>query len=212
MPWLYSEDGALKSKLQGLTVEDVNGTTQVAVRFRLPETEVANVTYPMIVIDHAGVSTAHDREHRGYTQLPYAPERQAIWWDPSAVSVSLADSPYYAEFPIPVNLDYDITLYCRKALQGVPLIPMLAQTQYLPPRFGYIINPDDHTVRSMDLLAGPEPSTVKDRDDKRLFTWSYKVRVYSEVLPSQITEFTKVTQVKTKLHYYLDNYDILYDA
>lgn len=204
MPWIYNEDGALKTKLQGLTVD---GGTPVAVRFRLPETEVANVTYPMLVIDHVGFSPAHEREHRGFVKLTYAPEGQTPWWGDSDTSITLADSPFYSNYPIPMNLDYQVTLYARKAMHGVTLVPTLATQPYLPPRFGYVIIPQDNTVRSLDLIGGPEPSTVQDQDGKRLFTWTYMVRIFSEILLSQVETFNKVANVSINLTPYLDTYD-----
>jgi hypothetical protein len=201
MTWLYSESAALKSRLQGLTVTDGNDPNgrPVLVRFRLPEDEPATAVYPMIVIDNPQVNTAHDREHRGYVRLSYAPEGNPYWGLDQAPTLDPNQSPYTTEMPIPMNLDFQVTLYTRKALHGMQLLPKLFTLPYLPPRFGGILIPADGTVRSLDIVGGPEATEIKDGDDKRLFTWTWLVRIYSEVLPYQIDGLPTVEQFQFEL-------------
>lgn len=183
MPWLLSEDAALKAKLQGLMVYEGNtpGGREIPVRFRLPQVEISNLSYPIFIIEHAGQYPAHEREHRGYIQLPYAPEGQQPWYSGPA-NAEVANSPYYSWFPFPWDLHYQITLYARfMETQAQPLVAMLATEQYLHPKFAFLNVPQDGTVRSMFLLGGPEWGYGTDGDGKRLIRVTYLVNVYSEL-------------------------------
>jgi len=191
MPWLLNEDAALKLKLQGLTVSDANSSNRpVPVRFRLPETEVADLTFPIIVISHDGWYPAPERMHSGYAKLPYAPEGYNPWFaDTGAATTTFdpTDSPYYSWFPVPYNFDYQITVYARLMHEHtIPLVSALAQYSRLDPRIGFLDIPQDGTKRTMQLLGGPELQTGKDNNGKRLFWVNYKVRVFSELVPSVI--------------------------
>lgn len=200
MTWLLNEDAGLKAKFAGLTVEAANGNLPVGVRYRLPE-QFADRTWPLIVIDHAGMDKDAEREHRGHALLPYAPEGQPKWddyTDPSA-------SPYWLEeWPIPYNLDYQISVYSRKAHHDIALRAALAQADRIPARFGYIEIPQDGTVRRLDLIGGPETEAIKDEDGKRTFVQTYMVRVSSELLPSQVAAAARVIEDGVRL-------DIEYD-
>ena len=185
MPWVYNEDGALKLKLQGLTVSDANNSSRpVPVRFRLPEDELATLTYPIIIIEHVGVNPDPSREHRGIIPLGYAPEGVAPWWPAGATSYDVTTSPIFLDFPLPYNLDYSVTIYCRKMAEHLqPLIATLASLNYLPSHFGELDIPQDGTFRELFLMQGPQIEYGKDKDDKRLFRATYMVRVETEVLP-----------------------------
>lgn len=208
MPWIYNEDAALpapKLKLQGLTVSDANNSSRpVPVRYRLPEDELATLTYPCIVIEHQGINPAPEREHRGYIQLPYAPEGYPIWWPATATSYDPALSPYYSYFPLPYNMDYSVTVYARKMSEHLqPLLAILASEKYLPYHFGFLDIPQDGTVRNMFLMQGPQIQYGKDKDDKRLFRATYMVRVMTEVIPEIFTA-VPVTEIALDLGVYSD--------
>jgi hypothetical protein len=185
MPWLRNEDAALKLKLQGLTVADGNapaGGRTVPVRYLLPEDELAALSYPIIVIEHVGLYPDPEREHRGRIQLPYAPEGYQPWYSGPANAL-VSSSPYYADFPMPYNFDYQVTLYARFMTQHVqPLVASLATERYLPAKFGYLNIPQDGTVRSMFLQGGPDFDYGKDEDDKRMIRVTYRIRVFSELV------------------------------
>lgn len=197
MTWLRNEDAALKQKFNGLTVTDENAPPlgrPVAVRFRLPETELADLDFPIIIIDPEAPSRAPDREHRGSTHLSYIPEEigtQTVptWdhatgatydWDPT--DSDLSDSPIWVQdFPLPYNFDYQVTVYTRKQNHMTELVAKLAAIDRIPARFGYLEVPEDDTVRTMDLLGGPEIAATKDGNGKRLFAAVYSIRVVSEL-------------------------------
>jgi hypothetical protein len=157
MPWLINEDRAVKAKLQGLTVTDVNAPDgrAVAVRYRVPESELAQQTFPLIVIEHAGIDKADEREHRGYVHLPYAPEGAEPWWNPDNPSYDVTKSPYLVEFPIPYDLRYRIIVFTRTSLARHGAAAALAQHDRIPARFGFLEIPEDGTVRRLDLARRP---------------------------------------------------------
>ncbi|MFJ1700398.1 hypothetical protein ACIOHC_36005 [Streptomyces sp. NPDC088252] len=172
MPWLLNEDGALKSKLSGLKV-DVSTVTRpilVDVRFTVPEDEFEDVTYPLILLTQIAVERAQEREHRGYVEVGTLPEG----FDPSV-------GPYFAEFPVPHDIDYQVQLYCRSLQHRTELVSRLARFEYLPERFGFLAVPQDNTVRRLDLMGGPEMGAGRDSDGKRLFTATYRIRVSTEL-------------------------------
>lgn len=207
MTWLLNEDGAVKRKFEALSVSNENapsGIIPVTVRFRLPEQELGDTDYPLILIERTNISKADDREHRGYTNLSYIPEGfdrdSALTRDPVTGEMRLWDpttevalSPYYvADFPIPYNIDYSITVHTRYQQHMTSLIQRLSLIDMIPHRFGYLEIPQDGTVRTLDVLAGPEFTGTKDSDDKRLFLAVYSVRVVSELslyAVNQATDF-----------------------
>jgi hypothetical protein len=215
MPWINNEDAALKVKLQGITVVDANNPSRkVPVRYRLPEDELATLTYPCIIIEHLGLFPAPEREHSGYIQLGYAPEVQNTvpqpttpipvniynndpvngtwtsypeWWPSQNENVGDPNlSPYYAWFPTPYNFDYQVTVYARKMPGHLQnIMNTLATATYLPYHFGYLNIPQDGTQRKLFVIGGPEISYGKDNNDKRLLKATYRVRVETELVLSQ---------------------------
>lgn len=191
MPWLRNEDACMKVRLQGLTVTDANapvGGRPVGVRFRLPQDELANLTYPVIIIEHAGIYPDQERMQSGRNvQIPYTPEGLTSWGFGTVTDLHALDptqSPYFSTFPpTPYNLDYQVTVYGRfwdSHLQ--PLVAQLATLWRLPAKSGAMWIPQDGTLRTMRLLGGPEEGYGLDEDGKRLFKVVYRVRVYTELL------------------------------
>lgn len=199
MPWLFTEDREMKAKVSGLSIIDTNGKTlPVTVRFRLPETEVADVNYPLIVIEHAGFFRAPEREHRGVGYLPYTPEGWAALPN---------NEQYSVETPIPYDVHYQIRVQARKAVHIQALRALLAGPDYLPSRFGYLDIPEDSTYRRLDLLGGPEPNEAKDADGKRLFEDVYLLAVSTEYLPTQApTLESQVASIQFNFIEYVNTY------
>jgi hypothetical protein len=207
MPWLINEDRAVKAKLQGLTVNDVNAPDgrAVAVRYRVPESELAQQTFPLIVIEHAGIDKADEREHRGHVRLPYAPEGAEKWWNPDAPSYDVTKSPYIVEFPIPYDLRYRLVVFTRTYWHDMALAAALAKPDRIPSRFGFLEIPEDGTVRRLDLLGGPELVDTRDEDGKRLFRREYLISVSSEMLPEMATQYAQAQSVALDFEYYLED-------
>ncbi|MEU1816091.1 Ig domain-containing protein [Streptomyces roseifaciens] len=194
MPFLVTEDRALKQKLQGLLVHDATAPPtgrKVVVRYKNPEYELADSVYPLILLSHTRISKDEEREARGVVQVQYAPEGYATWPDMADPS----KSPYLAEMPIPLNIDYQVDAYCRKELHLIELIDQLITYHRLPHRFGYLAVPEDGTVRRLDLLGGPDFYESKDELGKRLFCATWAIRVSAEVFLYDILTLTPAQRV-----------------
>ncbi len=195
MPWLLNEDAAMRRKLQGLVTADGALELPVGVRFSLPESELADQTFPLVIIERLRAQRDPRREARGRVQLNYAPEGLEPWDDMKNPSLS----PYFTENPIPYLVDYQVTVMGRKQSHITDLTAKLAEVEYLPARFGYLEIPEDGTIRSMELSGGPEFHTGWDEYRKRLFQAVYLVQITSEVLGGVYVP-KKVEEVITDLH------------
>jgi hypothetical protein len=194
MAWLLNEDAALKDKLTGITVQEAAQTDPVlvAVRFTVPEDEFADLTFPLIALTQVQVQRAPERESRGFVELRALPE-----------GVDPAQGPYFAEVPVPFDIDYQVVLYTRTRTHLTALVAELATFPYLPERFGFLEVPQDGTIRRLDLLGGPELGAGRDANGKRLFTAAYRVRVSTELflLDGVPRSFPQVSQVNVDAHY-----------
>ncbi|MFF1693129.1 Ig domain-containing protein [Streptomyces sp. NPDC058257] len=193
MPFLLNEDKALKAKFQGLVVHDSTSGMgrKVTVRYKNPEYELADATYPMALISHTRISRDPERESRGVVNLHYAPEGYEPWAD----MTDPAQSPYMSQMPIPLNVDYQIDVYARKELHIIELTGSMMQFDVLPQRFGYLPVGEDGTVRRLDLLGGPDYTESRDEVGKRLFCATWAIRVSSEIFPEEIRDLTPVQRV-----------------
>lgn len=196
MTFLYNECAALLYKLRGITVYDVNNPDglQVPVRFRLPEDELASMTYPIIILEINGLSLAEDRQFSGGSLLPYAPEGYPIWWSPDATDFDPTDSPYrYYVAPTAYNIDYRVSVYSRLVRDHLlPITARLMQADMLTARGAYLNVPQDGTSRHVSVLAGPKTSYANvDADDnqKRFVTNSWLIRVPTEIV-NDITDLS----------------------
>lgn len=213
--WLFNEDSSLKAKLQGLYVDtDVNAPNTgrgVPVRYRLPYTELGELTYPHIIIEHMDIIRDPAREHRGWIQLGYAPYGYDGWWGPDDDVMDPSESPYFTEFPIPMVIRYRITVLSRGARELSLIVSKLMQIDRLPPRFGYLHVPQDGTIRTMELLDGPDLVYANDGNDKHLHSSTYVVGVASELLPQEVYEFdTRVSEIHVTASPYTLSSDILF--
>lgn len=163
-------------------VDVPNSGRPVGVRYRLPTDEISDLTYPIIIIEHAGIYPAQDRMMDGIQQLPYAPEGYQPWWSPGQDIIS-TESPYYSGLITPYNFDYQVTLYGRFWHEHIrPVVAQLATIDRLPAKQGCLWIPQDNTERTMRLLGGPEEGYGTDENGKRLFKVVYRVRVFSELV------------------------------
>jgi len=179
MPYIINEDKALKTLISGITVSDSgNATRPVGVWFGQPDNEIRQQSYPYITIDLVGIAESLDRAHRGYIDLPYTPEG------------GNANADYATWYPIPVNLDYQITTYARQPRHDRQIINALFAPTRLPLRFGLLVIPEDGTVRRIDMMGFVKRDTTEQ--DKRLFKNIYNVQVGSEFLPAQLVQLYEV--------------------
>lgn len=208
----YVESDALRTKLSTVTVTASNypAGRVVPVHFVNPDFELRTAAYPGIYLSYAGMAKASDREHRGRVRLEYAPAGYA---EDVLVPVDIEDkynnsteawsetfdrhtSPYtLPETPIPYNLDFNVTVLTRNYQQMFEVIAQLATLDYLPARFGGLEVPEDGTIRTLDLLGGPNTSVLKDEDGKRLLQSVYSVRVTAELSLYDVVEANRATEV-----------------
>jgi hypothetical protein len=190
MPFVLNEDTALKALLTGITVSDTgNSARPVSVFYGQPDKEIRQQSYPYITIELIGIAEAFDRAMRGYITTPYTPEGQA--------------GPIATWEPIPVNLDYQVTTYCRQPRHDRAIINALFSPERLPFRFGQLYIPEDGTARRLDVLS----FTKRDRteQDKRLFSNVYTIRISSELFPEVFSEIYEVTQTPKITFNYQDH-------
>jgi len=185
MPIIINEDKAIKLMLGGITVSDSgNPTRPVGVWFGQPDLEIRNQVFPYITIDFIGYSEDPSRAHRGIIEMDYLPEGATAPEDGYGLTT---------EYPIPVDLDYQISTYARQPRHDRQIMAEMLTGQRIPLRFGLLVIPEDTTVRRMDFLGMSKRDTT-DSDGKRLFSNIYNIRVSAEVLPTVLVPVRPVTE------------------
>lgn len=185
MTFLLSEDKALRQRLQGITVTDQKAaddetTRKVGVWFGQPDQEIRDQSYPYITIDMIDINRALEREHRGITDAAYlAPNNLG------------EDQGFEIEYPIPVNIDYQITTYARHPRHDREILATLLDGR-LALRFG-IIELDDNTVRRLDVLGIAKRDLVEQ--GRRLFMNAITVRISSEIPQGTLRTLEKVQDI-----------------
>lgn len=186
MTFMLSEDKALRELLQGLKVQDQKadgspaGERPVGVWFGQPDQEIRAQTYPYITINLLDVQRDVSREMRGKTNVAYL------------VPPNLADDKdFQRDIPIPVDLEYQITVYSRHPRQDRELMSDILFSR-LPFRFG-TLDLDDGTTRRLDVLDVTKRDFVEQ--GKRLFLNAITVRVSSEMVQRTYKELYKVLEV-----------------
>jgi hypothetical protein len=186
MTFMLSEDKALRELLQGLTVQDqkadgsVTGSRPVGVWFGQPDQEIRAQTYPYITINLLDIQRDMTREMRGKTNKEYL----------RPVDVD-EEKDFEVDIPIPVDLEYQITVYSRHPRQDRELMAEILFSR-LPFRFG-TLDLDDNTVRRLDVLDVTKRDFVEQ--GKRLFLNAITVRVSSEMVQRRIKELYKVLKI-----------------
>lgn len=194
MAFLLSEDKALRDLLTNMTVTDQKSVTEegpqrkVGVWFGQPDQEIRNQSYPYITIDMIDIAEDFTRSMRGRAKLPYAADPEIIGedteWDPD-----LHD--WDTTWPIPVNIDYQVTTYARQPRHDREILAQLLYTK-IPLRFA-VLEIDDNTVRRLDVLDVSKRDITEQ--GKRLFVNAITVRVSSEIAPTLFNKMYKVLQV-----------------
>ena len=212
MTFLLSEDEALRNLLVDMVVTDQKSSSgdgpqrKVKVYFGQPDQELRDQTYPYITIDMIDIGEDTSRAMRGYAKPSYLSNPtqmvqgvqfvqgtqsvqgvqgvQGIAYDPNA-------NDWDIHWPIPVQIDYQITTYARQPRHDREILSQVLYTK-MPMRFG-ILQPADGTIRRLDLLDIAKRDITEQ--GKRLFVNAFTVRVSSEVAPSTYNQLYKVLQV-----------------
>ena len=198
MSFLLSEDEALRNLLKGMVVTDQKSVTgggatrSVKVYFGQPDQELRDQTYPYITIDMIDIAEDFNRAMRGRVKPTYISNPNTIG----------TDTPYDGEvhdwdinFPIPVNIDYQITVYSRQPRHDREILAQLLYTK-IPLRFAVLnIGPNtaSGTTRRLDVLDISKRDVTEQ--GKRLFVNAITVRVSSEIAPSTFNKFYKVQEL-----------------
>jgi hypothetical protein len=193
MTFLLSEDNALRDLLKGITVTDQKSDDsnvshrKVEVWFGQPDQELRDQKYPYITIDMIDISEDVTRAMRGLVKPAYLDNPETVDGNPWIDD----DHNWLINFPIPVNIDYQVTVYSRQPRHDREILAQLVRTR-LPLRFGSL-QTDDDTVRRLDVLD------ISKRDiseaGKRLFVNAFTVRISSEIAPALLDSFYKVKEV-----------------
>ena len=195
-PLFLEEDNMLKELLKGITVTDQRADNEqvarpVGVWFGQPDQELRDASYPFITIDLIDVMEDRARAHRGKiidsTSNPIA-GTSAWYLKPDNLP---SNKGFEIDYPIPLNIDYQITTYSRHPRHDRAILAELLYTR-LKFRFATLIGNDD-TVRRLDVLDVAKRDVVENA--KRLFINAFTVRVSSEIPQDMYKEFHKAKTI-----------------
>lgn len=185
MPFILNEDKALKALLGGITVsDDRNPSRPVGVWFGQPDIEIQQQAYPYITIDLIDVQEAADRAARGTVRASH--------YLPEGVAAPAPGEVVSWDWPIPYNLDYQITTWARHPRHDRAILQALYRS-VLTPKYNGLYIPEDNSVRSIFILGMSKRDTTEQA--RRLFSNVLTVRVHSEMLLGTATTAKKVATV-----------------
>ena len=198
--FLLSEDEAIRDLLTGMTVTDqkANTTRNVGVWFGQPDQELREQKYPYVTIDMVDIAEDFSRAMRGKVKPTYLTDPNNMIDAAQGVQqVSYDDevNSWEIDFPIPVNIDYQITTYSRQPRHDRQILAQLMYTK-IPLRFA-ILNTGANTVygttRRLDVLDIAKRDVSEN--GKRLFVNAITVRVSSEIAQSTYTKLYKALEI-----------------
>ena len=159
MTFLLAEDEALRDLLLGMNVTDqkANTTRNVGVWFGQPDQELREQKYPYVTIDMVDVAEDFSRAMRGKVKPTYLEDPDNMVDAAQGVQQVNFDTDEHSweiDFPIPVNIDYQITTYSRQPRHDRQILAQLLYTK-IPLRFA-ILNTGPNTLygttRRLDVL------------------------------------------------------------
>lgn len=190
--FLFAEDKALKTLLQGIQVQDTKDNTRpVKVWFGYPDVELKNQEYPYMVIDLFDIQPANDRQASGFwidntnrgTQAPANNGRHT----------------YYA--PVVYDLYYQVSTFARHPRHDRTIIFEMLNKK-IPGKYGHLVIPQANgngfVARHMFLEGFVKRDSVED--GRRLLRNVFSIRVVSEMtpaLPSVATPQVQTANVMT---------------
>ena len=198
MSFLLDEDEAIRNLLKDMVVTDQKSVTnegatrKVGVWFGQPDQEIRSQSYPYITIDMIDIAEDISRAHRGKVNPVYYADPETIGvdtpWDPTLHGKDM-------DYPVPVNIDYQITTYARQPRHDREVLAQLLYTK-IPLRFA-VLNTGPNTAfgttRRLDVLDISKRDVTEQ--GKRLFVNAITVRVSSEIAPSTFNKFYKVQEL-----------------
>jgi hypothetical protein len=201
MSFLLDEDEALRNLLKDMVVTDQKSVTgagpqrKVEVWFGQPDQELRSQSYPYITIDMIDLSEDVMRAHRGRVKPAYIVDPGTIGVDDDEANWDTDEHGWDINYPIPVNLDYQITTYARQPRHDRQILAQLLYTK-IPLRFATLetgANTVYGTVRRLDVLDIAKRDITEQ--GKRLFVNAITVRISSEIAPETYFKMYKALQV-----------------
>jgi hypothetical protein len=184
--FLFAEDKALKSLLQGITVTDLkNNTRPVKVWFGYPDVELRTQDYPYMVIDLYDIQEANDRQSSGF------------WIDNTnrgTQAPSQTDAySYYA--PTTYDLFYQVSTYSRHPRHDRSIMFSMLNEK-VPGKYGHLLIPQDNGVGTVARHMFLEGFVKRDsvEDGRRLLRNVFSIRVVSEMTPYQVAQATPLVE------------------
>lgn len=198
MTFLLDEDEALRNLLKDMVVTDQKSVTEegpqrkVGVWFGQPDQEIRDQSYPYITINMIDIAEDFARSMRGKAKPVYMQDPTTIGEDTEY------DSDVHSwqiNWPIPVNIDYQITTYARQPRHDREILAQLLYTK-IPLRFAALRtgpNTVYGTNRRLDVLDIAKRDITEQ--GKRLFVNAITVRVSSEIAPSTFNKLYKAQEI-----------------
>jgi len=189
--FILAEDAALKTYLAGMTVSDEkNPSRPVKIWFGYPDLEVRTQDYPFVVIELINARPAYDRMHSGvFTDVDLQGTVAPTVFATSGTTAIY--NTYTYEVPVPYDLIYQLTTYCRHPLHDRAV--MLQMHQKFPAQRGHLKVANQlgtqYAYRHMflDGFIKREMADVETSGSRRLMSNVYTVRVLSEMTPSVVS-------------------------
>lgn len=200
MTFLLDEDEAIRDLLLGMTVTDqkANTTRNVGVWFGQPDQELRDQKYPYVTIDMVDIAEDFSRSMRGKVKPTYLQDPATMVAAAQGVQQVNYDDEVHnweIDYPIPVNIDYQITTYARQPRHDRQILAQLMYTK-IPLRFA-ILNTGPNTVygttRRLDVLDIAKRDVTES--GKRLFVNAITVRVSSEIAQSTYVKLYKALEI-----------------
>jgi hypothetical protein len=181
--FIIAEDEALKAQLQGVIVADnASQDRAVEVWFGQPDLQMREQKFPFITIDLVDISEARERVMVSNGVRP---------WYYSVTYPDLEELPddWDMPYPIPINLDYQITTFARSPRHDRQILAQLLGTR-IPFRFGAlpVIEYEEivgdttqvyKSARRLDMLGHYKRDMVEN--NKKMYMNIFTVRVSSEI-------------------------------
>jgi len=169
------------------------GTTRkVGVWFGQPDQEIRSQSYPYITIDMIDLAEDFQRSMRGKAKPAYLSNPTTI---DGTTAFDATTNDWQINWPIPVNIDYQITTYSRQPRHDREILAQLLYTK-IPLRFAVLDtgpNTSAGTTRRLDVLDVAKRDITEQ--GKRLFVNAITVRVSSEIAPELYNKFYKVLEL-----------------
>lgn len=206
MSFLLAEDEAIRDLLLGMTVTDQkqNTSRNVGVWFGQPDQELREQKYPYITIDMIDIAEDFTRAMRGKVKPPYIQNPanmvegvQGTQGVQAIQQVTFDDelNSWEIDYPIPVNIDYQITTYSRQPRHDRQILAQLLYTK-IPLRYAVLLtgpNTIYGTHRRLDVLDISKRDVSEN--GKRLFVNAITVRISSEIAQETYTKLYKALEL-----------------